>query len=177
MTWRRIKRPRALWLGLQNGLKPRGWIGLAAKKPTRLKPRSRSYASRMTVYRSRVRTFLESHPFCAVFTGQRAIQNHHRFGRRGRLLLWEPGWLAVSQSGQEKIHANLEWAREHGFIGPVGTWNDYGRAVKAMARAATESSGPSKAGRSAASAVANPTRIAGSVTEADSLNRLRFPST
>jgi len=58
-----------------------------------------------------------------------ANQVHHIFGRRGRLLNWEPGWAEVSDFGQRWIHNHPAEAMKLGLIGPTGTWNDYERAV------------------------------------------------
>jgi len=66
---------------------------------------------------------------CAVFGKLTATEVHHKFGRAGRLLLWTPGWIPVSKNGHRWIHDNPQVARDLGYFGPVGTWNDYKRAV------------------------------------------------
>jgi hypothetical protein len=55
---------------------------------------------------------------------------HHRYGRAGRLLLWELGWLLVSKQGHRWVHQNPDRARELGFLCPVGCWNDFKRAME-----------------------------------------------
>ncbi len=122
------KRGKALWTKI-SGLKPNGWTGERPKARSRLKPRSRSYAARMKVYRARVRIFLSLHPFCAVFPKTASNQVHHRFGRVGRLLLWEPGWIGVSAAGHDWIQRNPAAARKRGLLAPMGAWNDYDAAV------------------------------------------------
>lgn len=59
-------------------------------------------------------------------------QCHHVFGRRGQLLLWTPGWMAVSAAGHRWIHNNPAKATEMGFLGPTGTYNDFVRAKKSL---------------------------------------------
>ncbi len=82
--------------------------------------------------------FLEANPFCAWGLAQvppqmiPSSQVHHKFGRIGRLLLWEPGWLAVSQQGSVWIHSNIMYARALGLICEVGCWNDFERATKCV---------------------------------------------
>ncbi len=114
----------------KGGLKPNGWTD-KPKTRSRLKVRSRSYASRMTVYRARVRIFLKSHPFCAVFPKLAATSCHHAYGRVGKLLLWKPGFRSVSFAGHRWIEEHKNEARRRHLLGPVGSWNDYGKAVKA----------------------------------------------
>lgn len=53
---------------------------------------------------------------------------HHVFGRAGRLLLWKPGWLAVSKWGHRVIHAFPDVARRIGWMAPEHIWNDFKRA-------------------------------------------------
>lgn len=49
---------------------------------------------------------------------------HHKFGRRGKLLLWKPGWIAISQRAHEWVHKNPEDARILKAYAPVGFWNN-----------------------------------------------------
>jgi hypothetical protein len=73
--------------------------------------------------------FLAANPWCAWGLAQvppqhlRATELHHRFGRAGKLLLWEPGFLAVSAQGHAWIDANRDEARKRGLLCPVGQWN------------------------------------------------------
>jgi hypothetical protein len=69
--------------------------------------------------------FKYGHPVSSKIT-----EVHHVYGRVGRLLNWKPGWLGVSKEGHRWVHANPEQARSLGFLGPVGTYNDYERARK-----------------------------------------------
>ena len=91
-------------------------------------------------YRKEVKAWLaEGHQYCTahlVTTGRlvKAIQCHHRFGRRGKLLLWKPGWLPVSQEGHDWINSHPKEAQELKLIGPKGTWNDFKRAQACVAK-------------------------------------------
>ncbi len=69
------------------------------------------------------------HPICA-----RLNEVHHRFGRLGELLEWQPGWMAVSKQGHRWIHSNIEEAMKRGWIGPKGTWNDFEKAKASLAQ-------------------------------------------
>lgn len=53
---------------------------------------------------------------------------HHIHGRAGKLLRFQKAWVAVSKQGHRWIHSNPEEARRYGWLGPVGTWNDFERA-------------------------------------------------
>jgi hypothetical protein len=96
-------------------------------------------------YRREAREFVEAHAgkSCPVWLSVPELRSgrkyghpisgkvtevHHRFGRVGRLLRWQAGWLGVSKQGHRWIHEHVEKARELGFVGPVGTWNDFERA-------------------------------------------------
>ncbi len=53
----------------------------------------------------------------------RVSQCHHKRGRRGKLLLLERWWLAVSIEGHDWIHKNIALAMVHGWICDAGKWN------------------------------------------------------
>ena len=96
-----------------------------------LKPRTAKRAAEEAIYRRRVKERLANEkPICAVaeVVGstriQRATQVHHVFGRRGKLLLWEPGWKFVSMDGHRWIENNMNLARQLGLLAPVGKYND-----------------------------------------------------
>ncbi len=88
----------------------------------RIKPRTFKRASEEAKYRKRVRAWLVG-KICAVYPLEWATQCHHIFGRVGKLLLWEHGWMAVSERGHNWIHSNPAKAREMGFLCPAGLWN------------------------------------------------------
>lgn len=144
--WRPKAKRRALWTRL-GGLKPNGWKSgsrrlknpsswrnTTSHKPLKrrivIRRRSRACDKRMKTYREQAKIFLAQNPKCAVLFGRRSTEIHHRFGRRGRLLLWQPGWLAVSALAHAAIHRLPAEARRQGLIGPVGTWNNYQKAVE-----------------------------------------------
>jgi len=126
VTWQ--TKPKALWT-VTPGLKPNGWTD-KSKAVRRLKSRSVSYEKAMRIYRKRARLFLMRNPFCAVFKSQPSSQVHHSRGRLGALLLDERFWFAVSLAGHQWIDANRNEARKRGFLGPVGTWNNFEAAIR-----------------------------------------------
>lgn len=94
--------------------KPALWT-LTRKRQPNLK------AKRLREYRKAAKAFLVG-KVCPV-TGQPASQIHHVFGRLGRLLLWQPGWIGVSAYGHDLIHRHPEIARERGWLAEKGNWN------------------------------------------------------
>ncbi len=67
-------------------------------------------------------------PICA-----RLNEVHHKFGRQGKLLIWKPGWIAVSKEGHRFLHSNIKIAIKNGWIGQVGTWNNFEKAALQVA--------------------------------------------
>jgi hypothetical protein len=88
-------------------------------------------------YRARVKVWLEmpEHAWCVCCIARGrptrpATECHHKFGRRGRLLLWEPGWRAVCSGCHEWIHRiNPVGAQEIGMLATAGAWENFERAV------------------------------------------------
>lgn len=81
--------------------------------------------------------FLIENPWCAWGLRQnppeyiRSEQIHHKFGRIGRLLNYQPGWLAVSAKGHDWINRNPAAARGLGLLCQLGQYNSYDAAVRA----------------------------------------------
>lgn len=93
-----------------------------------IRKRTPKRAREERIYRARVKEWLVG-KFCFGHASRHlgleiATQNHHYFGRRGRLLLWEDGWIPVCVSCQEWIHSNIEQAREANLICVKGQWNN-----------------------------------------------------
>lgn len=103
-----------------------------SKRRAGLRKRSPSLSRSLRLYSSLRITFLARHATCAVFSGRRSTEIHHKFGRVGRLLCWEPGWVPVSKEGHEWIHNNIKTAMELGLICETGHWNDYKKALIAQ---------------------------------------------
>jgi len=108
-------------------------IANSVKPRKRVRPVSKARAKQGRGYAAEKRAFVASERAagkrCPV-TGEPVTECHHRYGRRGRLLMWKPGWLAVSWEGHQFIHDHFACAVKAGWYGPVGTWNDYERAVE-----------------------------------------------
>lgn len=128
----------------QRKTKPATWTKVhpkiaPSKAPKRIRE-SKAHASARRRYNARVKVWLTfpENKYCQVAkriwkTEILADQVHHRFGRRGKLLMWEPGWTAVSGAGQAWIHSNIEVARRHQLYAPEGAWENYERAVAVLA--------------------------------------------
>lgn len=122
---------KALWT---KAFPPPAPASAAPRRRSRTRVRAREAALYRKLSRNFVSEALERGHCCPVIWAAermyaRINQTHHIFGRRGGLLLWKPGWLAVSSRGHALINANPEWARAMGFLGPIGTYNDFARAV------------------------------------------------
>ncbi len=78
----------------------------------------------MKEYRKAAAEFLKRHPLCAVFPSQASSQIHHRFGRLGKFLMWEPGFVAVSLAGHQWIDSNRDEARKRGLLAQRGEWQN-----------------------------------------------------
>jgi len=89
------------------GLVPRKRI---ARRTTTRAAEERSYLKESRADRAGKR--------CAVFPHLMADQTHHIYGRRGKLLLWRPGWLHVSQRGHDFIRDFPIEAKAKGWLCP-----------------------------------------------------------
>ena len=133
MTWPPKPKPKALWVGLAGGIKPRGFqksgsrveskSNSGLKRNKRLRARSKVLTKRMKVYRARREDFLRRNPFCSVFPTLRATEIHHKHGRIAALLLDERFWVSVSLEGHQWIGANPNAARAKNLLCAVGQWN------------------------------------------------------
>lgn len=142
----------ALWLDLPSERLARQWQAEArskartprlvkARKPIRR--RAKGHASEDKAYREAARAFVRSEidagKVCPVVLKIDSLRNgrkyghpisaqlkanHHIFGRQGRLLMWRPGWMAISTQGHRFVHSNIEQARQHGWYAPKGLWNN-----------------------------------------------------
>lgn len=123
------RRRPALWTTMSGGLKPRTLAKKAASK--RLRPRSASMAKKMDLYLVAKDKFLKARPWCFACKELRIMQQgshsatevHHRFGRSGKLLLDESGWVGVCRTAHCYIHDHPAEARKVGLIAPAGQWN------------------------------------------------------
>lgn len=70
---------------------------------------------RMRVYRARRLVFLRDHPRCAVYPDI-ASEDVHHVKLRGKHLLDESTWMAVSRVAHNEIHSHPAWAYEHGYL-------------------------------------------------------------
>jgi hypothetical protein len=129
------------------------WVGNSSQKPrAKIRRVSKARAISKAIYRQQAKIFIadcqakgitcpvrenlhrlsdeQLQTFFAEGGSAQVTEVHHRFGRVGRLLLWIPGWLAVSSGGHAVIHQWPAFARKMGWLAPEGAWNDYARAQK-----------------------------------------------
>lgn len=127
---------KALWKQIadryQSNMKAATALEHLAKKPLRRETPKR--ASEQRRYRRDSQAWLRANNHvCTVclklkLHPEPATQTHHKYGKNGRLLNWQPGWMGVSSFGQFWIHNHPTQAYKLGLLGPVGTWNDFERA-------------------------------------------------
>lgn len=96
-----------------------------------IKPRTKKRAAEERAYRARVKLWLVGK--VSPISGKPATQCHHRFGRRGRLLLWESGWIPVTAADHLWIDSHRAEAQAKGLLCPAGMYDDYERAVEYIA--------------------------------------------
>jgi hypothetical protein len=97
-----------------------------AKKPRKLiRRRNPKRASEEKKYRERVKVWLLGKE-CRKCHNP-ATQTHHAHGRRGRLLLWEPGWRPLCAECHDWAHKNPADGLRYDLFAQ-GTWNDFQRA-------------------------------------------------
>ena len=90
---------------------------------TSIRVESKGRAIEKRTYRVRVKAWLKGKK-CVMCGTRVATECHHSHGRRGKLLLYEPFWLAVCQMCHAWVHENPDGARERGMICRPGQWND-----------------------------------------------------
>lgn len=107
-------------------------------------PVSKTMALKKTEYREKARLFLRATrkagrtcPVVAAIpelrdgrlyghkVSNKITEVHHMFGRVGRLLLDDRGWLGVSKQGHRFIHSNPEISKQHGWVCALGGWNSF----------------------------------------------------
>lgn len=92
------------------------------KRRTPIRRVSPKQSKLLRQYAKQRKAFLEAHPWCEVCTEPgdrraRATDIHHKKGR-GKYLLDESTWLAVSREGHRWIHDHPKQAAELGYILP-----------------------------------------------------------
>lgn len=115
---------KALWTKLPRYRK-------ATNKPIRkrIAPRTSRRAAEETIYRRRVKTWLEGHPECLACPKLKlrkpkiATQCHHSRGRIAGLLLMEQFWIPVCESCHHTIGMEPNLARSLGLLCALGHWN------------------------------------------------------
>lgn len=95
----------------------------ATKLPQRIRRRTPKRQAEERVYLKRVREILATNPPCWVSgCTARAVECHHRCGRRGDLLLDERWWAMVCKSHAYISHNDVPIARSLKLIPELG-WN------------------------------------------------------
>lgn len=113
------KKPKAIWLKTF----PEQAQKLRPENGEKRKTGNRRAGERRQYIREK-KKFISANPKCAVNSKHSAIQIHHKFGRRGRLLRWQPGWVQVCQNCHSWIHAHILEARVLGLMCEAGNWNN-----------------------------------------------------
>lgn len=109
----------ALWVTMTKGElvevdKPRKPIRAASKKR----------AVQLREYRKLKEQIMESKPRCAVCYYRPAIDLHHKSGKVGKLLCYEPEIIPICRKCHDKIHHEPAWAKVNGWLADAGRWNN-----------------------------------------------------
>ena len=102
------------------------------KKRKPIRRTSTARAKQLREYRKVKSEFLRSNSHCwvcCIFLPPHCRELHHKYGRSGRLLTWEPGFRCVCHRCHDDIHTFPAAAISGEHLGPMGTFNDYNRAV------------------------------------------------
>jgi hypothetical protein len=98
------------------------------RKNYHMKTRTPKRAKEERIYRIQVKAWLIGKwcKGCEVLFEKitPATQCHHKFGRVGKLLLWQAGWVPVCADCHEWIGSNPMDARCLGLLCEVGQWNN-----------------------------------------------------
>lgn len=60
--------------------------------------------------------FMRNNPTCQICESAPSQECHHRKYRAGRWLFDQAWWLAVCVPCHQKIHGNIKWARQNGYL-------------------------------------------------------------
>ena len=130
MIYRQAKQPKALWVALRpkllrNGKPAPGYRCFSRKFIDRLNDAGYTCPV-MAAFEKLSPEFQRALlvPWTGNRRSNRITETHHRFGRVRDLLVWDPGWMGVSKFGHRALHRFQEEARRHGWLPPVGWWNN-----------------------------------------------------
>lgn len=102
----------------------------ATPKRTPLKKQSKARAREMAIYHQEKNEWLlrPENAACAIclclgVTPKAATEVHHKNGRIGRLLRYQPWWIPSCRSCRDVPHDRPNWARDMGILGEKNQWN------------------------------------------------------
>ena len=136
MSTYKKKWPARSYLGPAAEAKRKGYakfrdsiFSLVRKTRKPIRARTPQRARDEAKYRARIKVWIVGKMCQCCFLRGRglviATHNHHKFGRRGKLLLWEPGFVPVCDSCHPSwIHfEQVAKAQDLGLLAPPGQWN------------------------------------------------------
>jgi transposase len=98
-------------------------------KRTPLKRVSRKRARQNAVYLKARKAFLLENPTCAA-CGEPSTEIHHKAGREGEWLNYQPFWMPVDAKCHRWITDNMEEAEALGWVVRIyGTFRDYIKSI------------------------------------------------
>lgn len=86
------------------------------KRKTRLRRQSRKQKNRLQIYYWLREPWMKLHPICEICKEAPSTDVHHRKYRYGPLLFDQRWWMAVCRRCHKKIHENVKWARQMGYL-------------------------------------------------------------
>ena len=113
------KHKKRSYLGPAAEAKPKRTVAVRRQIRSRTPQRARDEAK----YRARVKVWIVGKK--CVICQSPSVVCHHKRGRRGVLLLYEPLWVPVCNSCHDWIHDRKPgFARQLGLLAPIGQWNN-----------------------------------------------------
>ena len=94
-----------------------------------IKPRTSKRANQEAKCNRRVFQWKQENKFCRN-CGQPTQECHHRFGRKGLLLMLEKEWIPVCSNCHLEIHKEPDWARSMGLLRQKGHYNNFKQALE-----------------------------------------------
>lgn len=79
---------------------------------------SKKQRSRLAKYYRIREAYLRANPLCMICKCEFATDIHHRKGRVGSLLCDTKWWMALCRVDHDKVHNNVAWAKEKGYLVP-----------------------------------------------------------
>lgn len=86
------------------------------RRKTRLRRQSGKQKGRLALYYWLREPWMKKNPVCQICGVAPSTDVHHRKYRYGPLLFDQEWWLAVCRLCHKRVHHEVKWARENGYL-------------------------------------------------------------